>query len=234
MKNNLSIIIPTAFPDKKIKSIGNKSLIRVFKDKTLLEHQICLLKKIYKNPEIIVVGGFEGKKISKLLKTSKNTSGVFYVEHEALSTFNISKSIKEGIRIASNNNILIYNSSIVLHNKSTSTLKNNKRSFLLCSNESKGSIGYIERDNLIVNCFFDIGNNKTYDLLYLSGKDGLVLKELCLSDSIKDNLYLFEIVNLCISNHIRIAPVNIKDKEIKIIDNLSSIHQIQKNIKHYV
>lgn len=234
MLNNISIIILSAFPDKKIKSIGNKSLIKIYKNRTLLEHQIFVLQKTYKNPEIIVVGSFEGKKINKLIKGFQSNYNIRYVEHSIEPTFNISKSIKEGLRVATHNKLLIQNSSIILHKKAIMSLKNTKSSFLLCSKKTKGHIGYVENNSVLVNCFFDIGNNTAYDLLYLSEYDGAKLKHLCTNNTISDNMYLFEMVNACIANDISITPIDISEKQIKVIDSLSSINHIQKNIKNYV
>jgi bifunctional N-acetylglucosamine-1-phosphate-uridyltransferase/glucosamine-1-phosphate-acetyltransferase GlmU-like protein len=234
MKHSISIIVLAAFPDKKIKSLGNKSLLKVSKNTTLLEHQISALCEIYKKPQIIVVGGFEGKRLNKLISSSSHTKGVEYIEHAMLPTFNIGKSVNDGIKIATSNNILIYNSSLVLKRKAFSKILNNKKqSYVLCTKDTKGDIGCIDDNNSLINCFFDIGH-KVYDFLYLSEKDGLVLKNMCKSGMVKDNLYLFEIINLCIGQNMSISTLDVNEKEVKIIDSMDSITSLQKNIRSYV
>lgn len=234
MKHNISIIVLAAFPDKKIKSLGNKSLLKVSKNTTLLEHQIAALYEIYKKPQIIVVGGFEGKRLNKLINSSSYTKDVEYIEHAILPTFNVGKSINDGIKMTNNNNILIYNSCLVLKRKAFSKVLNNKKqSYVLCSKDTKGDVGCIDDNNNLINCFFDIGH-KVYDFLYLSENDGLALKNMCKSGIVKDNQYLFEIINLCISQNISISTLDINEKEVKIIDSIDSITSLQKNIRSYV
>jgi hypothetical protein len=133
-----------------------------------------------------------------------------------LPTFNIGKSVNDGIKIATSNNILIYNSSLVLKRKAFSKILNNKKqSYVLCTKDTKGDIGCIDDNNSLINCFFDIGH-KVYDFLYLSEKDGLVLKNMCKSGMVKDNLYLFEIINLCIGQNMSISTLDVNEKEVKI------------------
>lgn len=233
MKHNISIIILAAFPDKKIKSLGNKSLLKINKNTTLLEHQISVLYEIYKNPQIIVVGGFEGKRINKLISGSIHRKDVLYTEHPVTPTLNASKSVNHGIKLATSNNILIYSSSLVLKRKAFSKMTNKKRSYVLCTKDIKGDVGCIDHNNQLVNCFFDIGH-KIYDFLYLSGSDGMALKQMCSDGAIADNLYLFEIINLCINNNMSISTLDINEKEVKVVDSIHSIKSLQKNMRSYV
>ena len=79
MIKNINIVIISSLPDKSMKSIGNKALID-FHGVSLIEHQINNIRTIYKKAKIIIVGGFEHKKLHDKIKAKKNISYVYQLK----------------------------------------------------------------------------------------------------------------------------------------------------------
>lgn len=232
MKSRVSIILLTAFPDKKIKSVGNKALLKLNKDTTVIEYQISCLNKIFKNPQIIIIGGFDGKRLHKYIN-SKKISNVVYVEHDLESTSNIGESILYGISKISNDRILIYNSNIILNKETVLKLKNiTDSSYILYTKKCIGDFGCTIQNNKLINCFFDM-DNKIYDYLYLDKQDTEIFKSLINKTHNIKKYYLFEIINMCVDNNINILPIHIPQKHIHILDNINAINSIQKYINKY-
>ncbi len=68
MKLSTTLILLNAFPDKKIKSLGNRLLIDISKEYKIIDYQINLFLQIYKNINVVIVGSFETKKLKKYIK----------------------------------------------------------------------------------------------------------------------------------------------------------------------
>lgn len=58
----LSVIIPIAGVGKRMKTRGPKALLRI-DDETVLEKQVNIIKEVYPKADIIVVAGFQHKKV---------------------------------------------------------------------------------------------------------------------------------------------------------------------------
>ena len=64
-----SVILLNALPDKKAKSIGNRCMVSIKNNMNILDYHIHSIKNIFKNPEIIIIDGFDTKKIKKYSST---------------------------------------------------------------------------------------------------------------------------------------------------------------------
>ena len=75
-----SVILLNSLPDKNIKYIGNRCLIPISRHKNVLDYHISSINKIFKNPEIFLVCGFDTKKLKKYVDTKY--SNIKYIEHD--------------------------------------------------------------------------------------------------------------------------------------------------------
>lgn len=210
-----SIILLNAFPDKKIKSLGNKYLLKI-NNQYLIDYKIQLLKKLYHNPEIILVGGFDSKKLQKHI--NKNYENIKYVSHNFDTKYNIGKSIIHGIAESTGESCLLLNSSVVLSSEIKNKINNDSSwVFVYKTNQRSSNIGCITNNNLIINCYYGL-NNELYDILYINNTDMIKFKKLINSNNI-EKLFLFEIINLCIENKINIRSNFVNKKAIHTIDS---------------
>jgi hypothetical protein len=230
-----SIIYLNAFPDKKIKSLGNKGLIKISHNKHLIDYNLSLLNKFYNNSTIVIVGGFESRKLLKYLNNnnsfSKSKNQLIYIEHSPDDRWNIGKSISEALINNDADSATIYNSSLFLDPKIFNIAQNQSTSFVLCKSGKNDGVGCITNDNVITQCFYGL-ENTIYDFLYLDKNAFSFLKNYIKNSNI-NKLYLFEIINLCVDNSIQIKLVNINKKLVQTIDSVQSINYIkQKQKKH--
>lgn len=220
MRKN-SIILLNALPDKKTKSIGNKCMVNINDKYNILDYHISYLRNIFYNPEIVVVCGFDTKKIKKYIATKYKN--IIYVEHDVNEFTNLGQSIRVGLDNISTKNCLILNSNHVLQKNIIKKLKKNIDSSFVCCSNTKGDIGYIQENNYIINCYYGLPKH-IYDIIYVDNKQ----IEILLSLKNISKLYLFEIINECISNGLKIKPIEIPQKSVIIINNIKNIERIKK------
>jgi len=222
MRKN-SIILLNALPDKKTKSIGNRCMVDINDKYNILDYHISYLRKIFHNPEIVVVCGFDTKKIKKYIATKYKN--VIYVEHHIDDFTNAGQSVRAGLDHISTRNCLILNSNHILQQNIIHKLKKNIDSSFVCYSNTKGDIGYIQENNYITNCYYGLPKN-IYDIVYMDRKQ----IEILLSLTNISKLYLFEIINECINNGLKIKPLEIPQKSVITINNIKNIERIKKNL----
>ena len=227
MKTKYSILILNALPDKKIKSLGNKGLIKINSKDYLIDYQIKFLQLIFKNPEIIIVGGFDSKRLKKYIDNNFKNYNIKYIDHKIDNKTNVGTSIRHGMKLISNTNCLIINSSLLFDiNISKIILKNISSSFALVHN-GKGSVGYTTKNNYLLNCYYDLPNS-ILDCVFINTIHLDSFKRICASPI--DNLYLFEIINKCIQLDVKFKPVNIPIQALHNIDSLQNIEKVKSKI----
>lgn len=227
MKNNCSIILLNALPDKKIKSLGNKYLIKINKTQYLIDYQIKFLKSIFYNPEIVIVGGFDSKRLKKYISNHFQNTKIKYIEHDIDDMTNIGTSIKFALNYISHQNLWIINSTVMLHNKVLDSIRSNTNESFVLTHKSKNNIGYIDNNKKLVNCYYDLPNT-ILDTIYINKKDIVKFTDLCNSDI--EKLYFFEILNLCVESNISLSTVDIPSKYVYLIDSILNIEKIKKKL----
>lgn len=114
---SLSVIIPAAGEGRRMRSLGPKALIELEGGQTVIGRQIEILRRLYGDPEIIVVVGHEAPKLQKVLPR-----GIKTVENARYASTGVSKSIELATRVASYDDILILHGDLVF-NREAITLK---------------------------------------------------------------------------------------------------------------
>lgn len=223
-------ILVASMPDKSMK-YTNKALIKICKD-VFINHQIKNLLKVNTRSKILVVCAFESKKIMGY--TIKNKR-VTYINHDHNEYSNIGESIKEAIKIIPNDqDIAIINLSMVIDPKimkqikpkNSSVIKSDSAKFkskIGCTHDSKNNVEFI---------FYDL-EHKVCEYLYIHKKDTPIFKNI-VQNHIKDNMYLFEIINTMTHHKMTINIETIKSNIIHFthIDQLPYIKTLFKKINN--
>jgi choline kinase len=222
-----SIIMLNALPDKKIKSLGNRCLIQIKKNITILDYCIDLFKKIFHQAdcEIIIVCAFDNKKIKKYIEL--RYPYIKYIEHQLDDMTNIGHSLQTALSSINGQNCLVVNTNSILVSQSIKKIKSSlDKTFILTSNESGGDIGFIENDGYISNCYYGLPN-KIYDIFYINQKQLEDVKKITKGVS---SMFLFEIINKYISEGIKISPLQIKSNQVQVINDSTQIKKIKKQL----
>lgn len=227
-----SVILIHSLPDRKIKSLGNKALIDLGKY-NILDYQIQFIKKLVKNPEIIVVGGFEHKKLSKYI--NKKYHNIKYIYHEITDYINIGLSIQLGLRLATGSDAIIMNGNLFIDKRAIKDIKSKYKNInaILSTKQTKSPIGCIKNNNQVLqNCFFDLPY-PVYDFIRINQESLPTVKDIIYSTYDLDKFYLFEIYNTIINHNIDLYTVDIDSRHIEILDNINTIQKITRKQKKY-
>lgn len=212
---------------KGMKSFGPKALIPL-KGRTLIEHQIELIRSVYKNNNIYLLTGFESERIERTIHTSKYISkkNIFVLENKNYETQGQIASIFEYLnnRNPSKGAIFLNNGIITKFNfqKSIQTLNN--------------SIFFIQGKK--VN--FNIGCNNTehteylfYDLpflwsecVYLNDETLELLQDIILPHELK-TLFFFEVINKLLDKSIFFENTIIPKSQITKVNNIKDIKKLK-------
>lgn len=221
--NNLTVILLASMPDKGMKSLGNKSLLRL-DAKTIIDHQIIHIQKVYKNCNIIIVCGFESKKFIKLVNAKKNIS---IIEHDIDEYTNFGKSLRAALSEINNSSDVIFINSNVIINSETISRLTYSQSFIIVNKNNKfeSPIGCTHNDTEIEYIFYDL-KHKICEFIYLTSADVGLLKSILSNET--DNKYMFELINLCILKGIKLLPMVVDTDKIILYDSINKIKKIKK------
>lgn len=219
-----SIIIPSAGEGSRIRSLGPRSLIQLPNGKTLVEHQISILKDTFPLSDFILVSGFEATRLM-----NKAPLGTICVENERYNETNVLRSIGIGLRASLNDNVLIVYGDLVF-NRNTLDFPINK-SCIVYSNEpaqqSENEVGCTIYNNQLENIYFGLPN-KWIGMVYLEGRELRLMKNISF-DKQKEKLYGWEGINYIIEKEGRFGaycPDGSKSIDIdtsKDLDKISGI-----------
>lgn len=217
-------ILIASIPDKSMRHMSNRALIKINND-IFINHQINSLLRLNKHAKIIVVCSFESKKI--LAQTVRHNR-VTYIEHQYNEYSNVGQSIKCAIDIIPPNNVIsIMNLAMTIDPSIFKQIKP-KESSVIINNSKKfqSKIGCtINKDNKIEFVFYDLPH-KLCEYLFISKKDHVKFVEI-MNKYVKNNMYLFEVINTLLLHNMRIETISTNNN----IIHLQSANQLP-NIKN--
>lgn len=221
MINQLSIILICSLPIKGMKSIGNVGLLTI-KNKTIIEWHINNLKQQFKKANIIIVGGFEHKKIEKI---TKKYSGIKFVYHDITSISNECQSLIYGLsNVPSSHSVLVYNINSIFTKHIWRDI-DFSRSFTIINSHKKynSQLGATITNNRIENIFYNL-EHKVGNIYFIENKDISLLKEN--THQKHGSMYLFEMLNILTKVN-PIVPQYIKTPEYITINSMKDYQKIK-------
>lgn len=185
------IIIPAAGIGSRMKSQGAKPLLQIGAGITILQLQLQMIQEYMRgHPRIIVVGGFEARKVMNYLPDY-----VVAVENENYETTNVARSIGMGLRASTTNHVLILHGDLVF-NKYALTLPIANESILTVDTHgtmSENEVGCNTDGPQVVQLGYGI-EDKWAQIMFLTGKELELAKSICWNPS-NFQLFSFEILN---------------------------------------
>jgi len=226
---NLSFILVSSLPTKGMKSIGNVSLLAANKKQTIIEKHVINIMSVFPTAEIIVVGGFENKKMQKILDKYKT---VKFTHHEIYSYSNETQSLKRGLDCCTNTKCIVFNTNCIIGKSFWSKIKYRIKKSIVVINSNKGfnsNLGATINSDKINYIFFGLPNKITN--LYILQNNHIEYFLQQWHDSWQSK-YLFETINT-LSKY---KPFYYQDinSSISLINNMKDYHQINKKKESYV
>jgi len=231
LKNNTMIFILIAsMPDRSMRNMVNKALVHINKD-TYINHQIKNLLKINKKAKVLVVCSFESKKIyDNMIKHPRVT----YIQHKYHDYSNVGESLKTIIDYIPNDSVIhVLDLCMVIDPNVFKQIVFKESSIIVDqSKKFKSKIGCVTHNNTAEFVFYDLPQ-KICEHFYINKKDIILFKHI-LKTYIKNNMYLFEIINTMISHNIKIHTIKINNNIIHFnqTEQLQNIKNLFRKLKN--
>jgi choline kinase len=184
-----SIIIPTAGKGTRMTSYGAKSLIDLSPRRTILSRQLSIIHKIFNNPDIILVTGYEHQRV-----IDNTPSYITKVINSRYEDTNVAYSIGLGLEVAKTNRAVIIYGDLVFNKELLQCPFSQDSIAVLCNTMQDNEVGVIlENHNYIEEMFYGYPQ-KWAQILYLTNRELEIFKSLCLRPQFHKS-YGFEIIN---------------------------------------
>ena len=220
-KDDYTIIIPAAAMGKRMKSYGPKNLLEISDNLTILDNQLNIINRVFKNRcEIIMVVGFQKEKFSNSKKNMK------IVYNDDYANNNVTKSIGIGLQHATTNNVIVIYGDLVF-NINTFNAPFGYYSMLIIDKAGtmpQKQVGCTINKNIIEQVMYDLPN-KWGQIAFFTGYELEVLKTLCANKKY-DKYFGFETINEIIERDGVFVACSPKDMKIIDIDSSKDILKI--------
>jgi hypothetical protein len=208
---------------KGMKSFGPKSLINI-RGYTLIEHQIELIRTIYKHNPIYLLTGFESERIKKTISSSAHKKNIHFLENKQYDTSSQIASIVSYIeQRESNKGAIFINNGIITRFNFSKMLKPSQNTlFLIKGKKNNFNIGCLNPDK-VEYLFYDLPFLWS-ECLYLTDSALDLVKQTILPHELK-TLFLFEMVNKLLDRSIVFNNIYIPKSQITKINNIKDINK---------
>lgn len=217
-KNNTSFIILAAAPGKRMKTYGLRSLLSLGME-TVIEQQILYLMRSYINPDIVVVSGFEHKKLREKLRHKYPARLIYNPKYKECSPV---YSVALGLDACLNKNICLIYGDIVFNKETISGLPETSGMLLDTNNNiERNKIGIVHQNGQVLNLSYAAAQ-KWGQILYISHEDLAVFEKIFFYSE-NQKLVIYECLNKLVDKiklH-TITPRKAKFIELNNIDDLS-------------
>lgn len=213
------VILLSAGQGRRMKSFGSKSLFQVV-GKTLIEHQIDIIKSYLPNADIITVLGYEIDKIEKILPNY-----VRIIENCLYESSTSTKSAMIGVRACSHEDVIIINGDLWFNDKALSILCGETSVLIDDKNQiSKDKVGTVVNNGYVSNFGFGI------DILWgqmisLHSGDIDVFSKICRDT--KQELIISEVFNIMLNKGCEIKALSPLNNQIVEIDTLKDLERLK-------
>jgi choline kinase len=187
---NLTIIIPSAGEGSRMKTHGAKSLIKLTPTQTILDYQVYLIRQIFPDSTIILISGYESNRV-----INRSPKNIIHIENERHETTNVVRSIGIGLKATITDNVLIIYGDLVC-NKQTLSYPLEKKSVIFVDSSNtmtENEVGCNIVNGNIEWMVYD-ATNKWAQIIYLTGKELQLLKQIC-NDVAYEKTLGFEAIN---------------------------------------
>ena len=222
---DIVIIIPEI--TKGMKSFGPKALISV-KGKTLIEHQISMLRSIYKHNHIYLLTGFESDRIKKTIHTSRviSSKNISILENKNYDSTGQLASVVSYIEQKSNHNgaIFINNGIITKFNFAKNLNKNHNSIFFIKGKKNNFNVGCADQDG-VEYLFYDLPILWS-ECVHLNYETMNAVKNMLLPHELK-TLFFFELINKLLEQSVNFDRVMIPKTQITKINNIKDVQKVK-------
>ena len=188
--DSCAFIIFASRPISNTKSLGCP-LVNNYFGTEIIDFQLDIIKMVCKNPEIVIIGGYDIKKILKHIRRDEY-SVVENILHELT---NSAEDLKIGLNATRSKNVVIIDGSFIPSIDSFKLIFNNpNHSYILYSVRESDQIGCeLDNSKAKVSYFSFISKNKTKGINYLCPLDSSRMRKKIIGSTFHNNKFDFEL-----------------------------------------
>jgi len=195
VEQDIAVAILSAGAGSRIKSYEPRSLLRIG-DKSLIEHQISIIRECFESPEIISVVGYDCERVIKKIKNKTRI-----VENQLHDQSNTSESIRLAFHNTNKKNFLFFHGDLYF-NKETLQDLDYKKSFIIIDTNGQMAdkeVGVTVSGNKASILSYGLPV-KWAQIVYVTGREHQILKNIFQKYTLPDKKLLsFEIINRMIA-----------------------------------
>lgn len=207
-----------------MKAYGPPSLFKDMAGKTILEHQIHILKNRFPKADITVVSGLWADKLASI-----KTTDFRIIENQLFESTNEIEDLRLAINNISTENVLILTGDLYFNSATFSEIP--QESFIVYDNKhqlNNVDIGMTIVDKNATILSFDL-NNKWVGIIYIDSLFFEKFKTLCL-DRTKNRLFLFELINNMVNNGYKFLAYQPDNMKIIKVDSPNTLGTCKEKI----
>jgi hypothetical protein len=225
----VTIILLCDSPGYRMKSYGPLSLINIG-NKKLIDIQIASIKEAFQKFELVLCLGFDSERVYNYVKNKYPKLNVRVVENQLYNSSNSCEGLRLSLNNICNDNVLICDGNLLIHNKSLLLLDLKRCCTLIESNPCETMEIGLNSDNHNIVQHLSFGAKYIWsEILFLTGRDVIEsLRKILVAYDSKTR-FIFEALNELISNEYHIFSIANKH-QIKKINNIKTYHDIKDKI----
>ena len=215
-KGPSNVILLSAGEGKRMRSMGNRSLIELKDGNTILDYQLAAIRQQYPNAHVTIVIGFEAHKFYKI-------PGLHLIENENFNETNVPRGIGLAVNALGCGGALCIYGDLIFNGAAIAKITGDESVVIVDNSEQirESEIG-VSVDGPYAS-FFAYGlKMKWAQMAYFTGNEFRLLKKLC---NHCDNFKLcgFEILNRIIEMGGKFKIVENADSKLIEVDNIKDL-----------
>lgn len=175
-----------------------KSLVNI-DDFKLIDYQTLLIKKLYPYAEIVLVCGFDSKRVVKYIHSSSVCKHVRVVDNSNFKTTSSLHSLKLAVNSIAESNVFVMHGDRILNNEAIQ-INDPEFPFVVIDryNQRKECVGVAYQDDYLRNMSYGL-KSKWAELFYIPQSVFYSLRDYC--NSLKSNANIYELINVINESH---------------------------------
>lgn len=221
-KEPISVLILGTLPDYGMKSLGNKSLIQIKNQQSLIDYQLNIIKKSLRGRvyEILYICSYDCNRIQRNLQKYQKAYNLRII-HQEIDNINYGGSLLKGISHAKHDTVWYMDYGLLFRDTQKIVTDNN---CIFITNRHKSNsnlqIGCHQDEEKSTHLFFGIGEHKYLESGILTKESTDYIKKIDAGRHI--NKFSFEIINL-LSNRFQFNASHVDHKNVLYIDSAKLI-----------
>ena len=223
--HQLTVIIPAAGIGKRMKSVGNKSLLTLSSGKSVIRTQIDTIRNIYQHCDFFVVVGFQADRLR-----SELPDNIRFIHNPIYENTNTTFSIGLALQANLNPHVLVVNGDIVFNQETIENITNGGSKIMVDANGhmKEEGVGVVSNDSKhITNLSYGVGK-KWCEIFYMQEKELALMKKIALSSD-SSKWLAHEALNRVIDDGGTFESIESPSSIVREIDTISDLEIAKRN-----